>query len=77
MRAHRAPASPAAARPVLRLFRPLSPLPCSIAAAAPGNRTLGIETLPIEIKGSAIWPTVLGDNGHKVWGAVRRYWRWY
>lgn len=60
---------------MLHLLRPLSPLPCSIAAAAPGNRTLGVETLPIEIKGSSLWPTVLGENGHKVRAAMRRYCR--
>ncbi|PRW55899.1 kinase [Chlorella sorokiniana] len=36
-----------------------------IASTAPGNRTQGVEQLPIEIKGSPLWPTVLGDNGHK------------
>ena len=37
-----------------------------LACADPGNRTQGIETLPQEIKGSVLWPTVGGQPDHKV-----------
>lgn len=33
--------------------------------ADPGNRTKGVELLPVEVKGSPLWPTVLGADGHK------------
>lgn len=34
-------------------------------AADPGNRTKGVEELDVEIKGSALWPTVTGESKHK------------
>lgn len=55
--------------PALHLSAAVPPVPLTpllrCPAAAPGNRTLGVEQLPVEIKGSSVWPTVIGDNAHK------------
>lgn len=37
-----------------------------IESQNPGNRSQGIEQLKIEIRGSAVWPTITGQDGHKI-----------
>ncbi|KAL4418911.1 hypothetical protein ABPG77_003701, partial [Micractinium sp. CCAP 211/92] len=37
----------------------------SVSSEHPGNRTRGVETLQVEVKGSPLWPTVMGTDGHK------------
>ncbi|KAL4457609.1 hypothetical protein ABPG75_012474 [Micractinium tetrahymenae] len=36
-----------------------------VSSEHPGNRTRGVETLQVEVKGSPLWPTVVGADGHK------------
>lgn len=38
----------------------------NLSSEHPGSRLRGVEMLPLEIKGSPLWPTVTGEIGHSV-----------